>query len=122
MIVRKKNEIKKIKCKKGGFESLRYLTQGDSMGFTITETTIFKTEEPQFWHYNKHLEACLCIEGDAILTNAESGEKFSIGPGVMYALDQNEPHFFQAKKKTKLICVFNPPLKGDELHDENGNY
>lgn len=40
----------------------------------------------------------------------------------MYALDKHDPHLFEAYEEVILICIFNPPLKGGEVHDKNGNY
>ena len=37
-------------------------------------------------------------------------------------LFQNEEHTFEAIEDTILISIFNPPLNGNETHDENGNY
>jgi L-ectoine synthase len=40
----------------------------------------------------------------------------------MYALNGNERHYLRARKDMRLICVFNPPLTGAEVHDEDGAY
>jgi ParB-like chromosome segregation protein Spo0J len=37
-------------------------------------------------------------------------------------LDKNDPHWFEAHQQTVLICVFNPPLSGQETHQEDGSY
>jgi len=34
----------------------------------------------------------------------------------------NGGHLLRAKTALKLACVFNPPLVGDEVHDEDGVY
>lgn len=111
-----------VKCPKGGFNSLRLLLESDGMGFGLTQTTIPKGD-PQFWHYKNHLEACFCIEGTGELVNQSTGDVFIINPGTCYVLDNNDPHTFQAlTNKVVLVCVFNPPLKGNEVHQEDGSY
>lgn len=125
MIVRDENWIKEngmsIKCPHGGFISNRYLTQKDGMGFTLTKTTI-PVNGIQFWHYKNHLEACICIKGKGLIRNNNTGEIYNITPGTMYALNSNDPHEFNAIEEVELICVFNPPLKGNEVHKEDGSY
>ena len=45
-----------------------------------------------------------------------------ISPGMMYALDKNDRHLLRAKSQLRMVCVFNPPVTGQEVHDENGVY
>lgn len=112
---------REVECPNGGFTSLRMLLKEDGMGFTMTRTTIHPTDDFQTWHYKNHLEACYCIKGRAILKDA-SGHKWEIKPGVMYALDKHDKHYFKATETTILICVFNPPLIGKEVHGADGSY
>ena len=121
MIVRNISDTVVAACPHGGFFSHRYLLDKDNMGFTLTQTIIPPNGE-QFWHYKNHLEACICIKGKARLTNVATEEIFDIIPGVMYALDKNDAHIFEVYEETVLICVFNPPLKGKEVHKEDGSY
>lgn len=101
--------------------SNRILLESDGMGFSLTKTVIQPSDE-KFQHYKNHLESCYCVYGQAILTNATTGEKHLIEADVTYVLDKNDPHFFQAIEETVLICVFNPPLKGKEIHLADGSY
>ena len=110
-----------VVCPRGGFKSLRLLLREDNMGFSLTKTFVPKGEE-QFWHYKNHLEACFCIKGIGVLTNKETGEQFGVIPGTMYALDKNDAHTLKALESMELVCVFNPPLSGREVHDEDGVY
>jgi len=112
---------REVHCPKGGFVSTRMLLEADGMGFTMTHTFIPKGL-PQTWHYKNHLEACYCVSGEGRLGNLETGETYEIRPGVMYALDKHDKHLFMALEDTVLICVFNPPLKGREVHREDGSY
>lgn len=112
---------REVVCPTGGFVSKRMLLESDGIGYSITHTTI-KPGMHQDWHYKNHLESCYCIKGYAILTDLETNTKHIIHPGVMYVLDKNDRHSFYAEIETELICVFNPPLKGNELHQADGSY
>lgn len=119
------NEIigseRQVKCPNGGFISNRFLLESDGMGYSITKT-IVPRGEPQHWHYKHHFESCYCIKGKGILTSLETGKSFIIQPDVVYVLDKNDDHTFEAIETTELICVFNPPLRGREVHQEDGSY
>lgn len=116
-----KNTDREVKCPKGGFTSNRVLLESDNMGYTMTKTVI-PPNGKQFWHYKDHLESCYCIAGKGILTNEKTGEEFEIVPDVVYVLDHNDPHYFEAIEEVVLICVFNPPLRGQEVHGDDGSY
>lgn len=115
------NSDRQVECPDKGFTSYRYLLKSDNMGFSLTRTFIPKGN-PHIWHYKNHFEACYCISGHAKLGNMKTGEEFEIFPGTVYALDENDKHIFMAIEDTELICVFNPPLNGKEVHDEDRSY
>ncbi len=102
--------------------SNRILLEKDGMGYTMTKTVIQPSAGKVFQHYKNHLETCYCVSGRATLTNAETKEEFNIGPDVTYVLDRNDPHYFEAHEETILICTFNPPLTGMEVHQKDGSY
>lgn len=112
---------REVQCPNGGFTSYRYLLERDGMGFTVTRTVI-PPGGPQRWHYKNHLEACYCVSGRGLLVNESTQEYWAIDPGTLYALDRHDPHLFMAIDETVLVCVFNPPLKGREVHREDGSY
>ncbi len=101
--------------------SNRLVLASDGMGYTMTKTVI-EPGKRVFQHYKNHMETCYCVRGKAILTNAETGEEFIIEPDVTYSLDNHDPHYFEAMEETVLICTFNPPLTGNEIHREDGSY
>ncbi|MDF0590640.1 ectoine synthase [Candidatus Methanocrinis natronophilus] len=128
------------------WESTRLLLKDDDMGFSFHITTIYPGTETCIW-YKNHLESVYCIEGEGEVevldgreggvggspvtdpltdVDAEPGLKggkiYKIAPGTIYILDQHDRHLLRAKTTLKLACVFNPPLVGDEVHDEDGVY
>lgn len=108
-------------CPNGGFKSSRFLLSSDGLGFSMSRTFIPKGP-PQFWQYLNHLEACYCVSGLGKLVEGESGRWWWIKPDTVYSPDNHDPHTFEALKDTVLVCVFNPPLFGMEIHDEDGSY
>lgn len=110
-----------VDCPKGGFRSHRILLAQDGAGYSMTKT-VLPPAGRQFWHYKHHIESCYCVSGKALLTNATTGQYWAIGPDTTYVLDNHDPHFFEAIEETVLICVFNPPLTGRELHGDDGAY
>lgn len=104
-----------------GGNSFRTVLQKDNVGFALMKTVIDKGG-PYLWHYKNHQEACYCVSGYGQLQDLTNGNIYKIEPGVTYILDNHEPHKFTAFTEVVLISVFNPPLRGDETHDKNGNY
>lgn len=102
--------------------SRRVLLADDRMGFSFHETIIKPGTETHI-HYQNHLEAVWCIEGDGEIETVADGRKYALGPGVVYALDEHDEHWLRGgKQPLRVICVFNPPLTGREVHDEDGVY
>lgn len=101
----------------GNGKSRRFLVEKDGMGYSLTDTIVEAGTE-SLLEYKNHLEACYCIEG--IGEVEVDGEVHPITPGTMYALDRHEKHYLRAETTMRLICVFNPPLKGDESHNLEG--
>jgi len=112
---------REVHCPHGGFVSFRYLLESNGLGFGLHRTEIPKGDT-QHWHYKKHLEACYCVSGHGVLTEAATGNLFAIVPGTCYVLDKHDDHYFKAIEDTVLISVFNPPLTGLEVHDDDGSY
>ena len=110
-----------VECPNGGFMSYRYAVESDGMGFSLHKTMIPRGEE-QHWHYKNHLEACFCVSGKGILTNLSENVVYYINPDTCYLLDRHDDHLFQAITDTVLISVLNPPVKGREVHREDGSY
>jgi len=101
--------------------SYRPVLEKDGVGFSVHKTVMPKGVKG-FWHYKNHYEVCYCIVGSAVLTNLLTLEQFTITPDTVYILNEHEPHTFETLEDTVLISVFNPPVKGQEVHDANGSY
>jgi L-ectoine synthase len=86
----------------------------------MSETTADAGREMSLW-YKHHQEACFVIEGEAIITERETGTTHRIGPGDAYA-PGNERHAIRVIEPLRLVCVFNPALTGQETHDADGSY
>ncbi|MCO6440789.1 MAG: ectoine synthase [Nitrococcus mobilis] len=103
------------------FHSRRLLLKSDGMGFSFHDTILFAGSETYIWYAN-HLEAVYCIEGEGELETVDDGKIHPIHPGVFYALDKHDKHYLRAKSQLRMMCVFNPPLTGREVHDAQGTY
>ncbi|HPE63637.1 MAG TPA: ectoine synthase [Methanothrix sp.] len=111
------------------WESTRLLLRGDGMGFSFHITTIYPGTETCIW-YKNHFESVYCIEGEGEVEvldgmadeGGNGGRIYKIAPGTIYVLDRHDRHLLRAKTPLKLACVFNPPLCGKEVHDEDGAY
>jgi len=103
------------------WRSKRIILKKDGMGYSVHETTIYAGTETHIWYQN-HLESVFCIQGEGEVETIPDGKIYPIRPGVLYALNEHDNHYLRAKTEMKMICVFNPPLTGREVHDEDGVY
>jgi len=124
VIVKSLDDIKSgggFQEKLGVWSSARYLLREDGVGFTLTQTTCAAGQSIEM-HYKNHIEANLVIEGEADVTDLETGQVFRLTPGSMYTLDKHDRHRLNVVKDLRLVCVFTPALTGKETHDEEGSY
>jgi L-ectoine synthase len=103
------------------WNSRRLLLKKDGLGFSMHDTLIKAGTETLIW-YKHHLEAVYCVQGKGELEVIATGDIHPIKAGTMYALDGNEKHYLRAFSDMRMVCVFNPPLTGTEVHDESGVY
>jgi L-ectoine synthase len=101
--------------------SRRLLLADDKMGFSLHDTVLHAGTETRMC-YRNHLEAVYCIAGTGTLEVVATGQVFAIAPGTVYGLDQHDEHVLRAETELRMVCVFNPPLVGSEVHDETGAY
>ncbi|WP_049631019.1 ectoine synthase [Cellvibrio sp. pealriver] len=104
-----------------GWESNRLLLKSDKAGFSFHITRIVKGAELEM-HYQNHIEAVYCVRGQGEVVDIAGRETHSISPGTLYVLDQHDKHILRAFEELELVCVFNPPLMGREVHNAEGAY
>lgn len=123
MIVRTLNDIRKTDrnvCS-DGWASARMLLKDDAMGFSFHITTMFAGSELRM-HYQNHLEAVFVLEGTGTIEDLATGDVHRLEPGVMYALNEHDRHIVRPETDIVTCCTFNPPVTGQEVHDETGAY
>jgi L-ectoine synthase len=123
MIVRTLNDIAGTKREKlgEGYSSHRLLLKEDGMGFALTETRSAAGLD-MIVEYKNHLEAVYCLEGEGTVEDLTTGVVHAVTPGTLYALNNHERHRLKITKDMRVICVFNPPVTGQEVFDENGSW
>jgi len=126
MIVRRISEVlgteREVKAENGNWVSRRMVLAKEKMGFSFHETIIFAGTKTHI-HYQNHLEAVYCVAGNGKIEDLKTGEVHEITDGTMYALNDHDEHYlYGGTEDMRLICVFNPPITGQEMHDENGVY
>lgn len=106
-----------------GWNSRRLLLKKDGMGFSATHTIIQAGAEMTL-EYKNHLEACYCMSGSGSVQDVASGITHEITPGTIYALNLHDRHVLRAEDTgdMHLVCIFNPPLTGREVHQKDGSY
>lgn len=123
MLVRKLDEIVGTErdVRAETWNSRRLLLKADGMGFSLHDTIVVAGTITRMW-YKNHLEAVYCIEGRGTLESIEDGKLWTIEPGTVYALDKHDEHVLRAETDMRMVCVFNPPVLGREVHGPDGAY
>ncbi|MCT2581978.1 ectoine synthase [Actinophytocola gossypii] len=114
MIVRNIDNVPTVEW--GNGLSRRFLVADDGVGYTVTDTLVRAGTKSRL-EYRNHLEACYCIEGSGEVVELD-GTSHPLTPGTLYALDEHDAHFLVASphEDLRLVCVFTPALRGDEVH------
>ncbi|MDV9199080.1 ectoine synthase [Streptomyces sp. Wh19] len=125
MIVRTLDEVtgtdRDVIADSGTWRSRRIVLARERVGFSLHHTIMYAGTETTM-HYAHHVEAVYCVSGTGLLTDEESGLTHRIEPGTLYLLDGHERHTMRPREDLHLVCVFNPPVTGREVHDEHGVY
>ncbi|WP_127470128.1 ectoine synthase [Thiomicrorhabdus aquaedulcis] len=105
------------------WNSRRLLLAKEGMGFSLHDTLI-KPGEALHLCYKNHLEAVYCIAGEGEIVEKKNGLTHPIREGTVYALNEHDAHILKANKGVgmRMVCVFNPPVTGQETHDKDGSY
>ena len=105
----------------GSVIASRLLTASDNLGFSLSEVIVKAGACLDLW-YKYHWEANLVLEGDVLLTDLTTMETRNLKAGDVYCVGPKDKHRLQPSTDLKLLAIFNPPLSGDEQHDEDGSY
>jgi L-ectoine synthase len=104
-----------------GWDSTRLLLKDDAMGFSFHITTMYAGKELRM-HYRNHLESVFVLSGEGTIENLGTGQVHDLRPGTLYVLNDHDQHIVRPVTDIVTACVFNPPVTGREVHDENGAY
>jgi len=123
MIVRKLSDVlgTQREVVTPNWTSRRLLLEDDKMGFSLHDTVIRAGTETEM-EYKHHLEAVYCIEGEGEVVTLSDGKSHPIRAGTVYALNQHDRHLLRARTAMRMVCVFNPPCTGKEVHGADGAY
>ena len=103
------------------WNSRRFILADDRVGFSLHDTIIQGGTETYMW-YKHHIEAVYCIRGRGTLEDVETGAIHDIQEGTMYLLEKHDKHILRTETEMQMVCVFNPPCTGREVHDDEGVY
>jgi L-ectoine synthase len=101
------------------WRSRRILTAADRMGYSLNDVLV----EPGFdleLEYRHHYEACYVVSGAMEITDLATGAEHVVPPGGVYAMPNHERHVARSAGGARLVCIFNPALKGTEKHVDGG--
>ena len=89
MFVRTLEELRAAGAEKvlaeGRVRSVRFLTQRDGMGFTLTDVRVQPGAAAEMW-YKRHWEANYIVGGAGALTDLAGGERWPLAPGTLYTV------------------------------------
>ncbi len=103
------------------WRSKRIVLAREGVGFSVHETTLYAGTESEFCYQN-HIEAVFIVEGEGEIEDLATGEVHQLSPGALYLLNDHDRHRVRPRTQMRTVCVFNPPVTGREVHDENGVY
>lgn len=99
-----------------GWRSRRFLLAEDGLPFSLHETTVTAGSELRF-NYKNHSETVYCISGKASITDVASNTTLPISAGTFYSVGIGEDHILRIEEETRFVCIFDPPLAGQEEAD-----
>ena len=127
MLVRTEEQLESqgqvISISHGKSTALRWITQRDGLNFSLSEARSNHEGFSDLW-YKNHWEANFVRTGTAVLEDRSTGEQWNLEPGVLYCVGPKDKHRIIRGKNAnvRIISVFNPPIVGQETHDEDGAY
>ena len=112
-----------ISISHGKASAVRLLTKSDGVGFSVSEARADGGRSSDLW-YKNHWEANFVRSGHGVLEDRSTGEQWPLAPGVLYCVGPTDRHRVtrDENESMRIISVFNPPIVGEETHDEDGSY
>lgn len=112
-----------IPIAQGKATAVRLLTKADGLNFSISEARGSHVGASTLW-YKNHWEANYVRSGVAILEDCNSGQRWSLRPGMLYCVGPLDKHRIirEVESDMRMISVFSPPIIGQETHGEDGAY
>lgn len=101
------------------FDSYRLLVSDDGAIYSVHDT-IIRSGETLNICYKYQEEFVYIISGTGHVDDFFSGVRHVLYPGVCYYLSIGDGHELHAITDLRGICIFTPPTRGDEVHDEAG--
>ena len=105
----------------------------DRTGHMILQTLYQNCVKQQVEFFNEYYVLDVLMTGDprtdegvrasgVVTYELATGEIHELAPGTLYLLNDHDKHKVRPRTEIKCVCVFNPPVTGREVHDENGVY
>ena len=106
----------------GTATATRYVTKSDGLGFSLSTASVPAGQDARQVWYKNHWEANFIVSGLGELEDLSSGQRWPLEPRTVYVVGPDDRHKVHASEDLLIVCVFNPPLVGDESHDADGSY
>jgi L-ectoine synthase len=97
-----------------GWKSRRVVLAGEGPDYSVHETTLDAGVRLSF-EYQHHRETVYCVAGEGTIEDAHAGRVVRLAAGGLYSAGIGEDHVITADTELKLVCIFSPPLTGDEV-------
>jgi L-ectoine synthase len=96
-----------------GWRSRRLVLAGEGLPYSFHETILDAGVCLRF-AYRTHRETVYCIDGEGEVEDVASGNRWPLRPGSLYSVSIGDDHIVTTRVETRLICIFDPPLAGQE--------
>ncbi len=106
----------------GSAHAMCYLAAEDNSGFSFSTLEISGDSTGYPLHYKHHVEANLILEGAGEIHNLETDERWPAEPGTLYVVGPADRHEVLLTGPVKVVSLFNPPIQGNEHHQDFGGY
>jgi len=127
MLVRTMDDMERqgrvVSISHGKATAVRPLTKKDGLGFSVSEARGTAGSGSDLW-YKNHWEANYVRSGRGTVQDLTSGQMWNLEPGMLYIVGPRDRHHIQSSdnEAIKVISIFNPPIEGNETHDDDGAY